>query len=88
MCVHGITLLADALARVKFGSNQLCLNTTDPTPADLLSLHNFIWRCEVLCTICKLSDAYNRVQCLSVDISVMEQHIFPLPYVLNYANCL
>jgi len=57
MCVHGITLLAEqagtALARVKFG---LCLNATNPTPADLLPLYNFIWRCEVLCTFCKLSD--------------------------------
>jgi len=57
MYVHGITLLAEwveaALARVKFGYNQLCLNMTNPAPADLLPLDNFIWRCEVLCTIYK-----------------------------------
>jgi len=45
-----------ALARVKFGCNQLCLNSTNPAPADLLPLYNFIWRCEVLCGVCKLSD--------------------------------
>ena len=33
---------------------QYC--TTNPAPADLLPLYNFIWRCEVLCTFCKLSD--------------------------------
>ena len=56
-------LAGAALARVKFGRSQLCLNTTNPAPADLLPLYNFIWsRCEVLCTFCKLSDLQNRVQ--------------------------
>jgi len=41
-----------ALARVTFGCNQLCLNTINPAPADLLPLYNFICRREVLCTFC------------------------------------
>ena len=93
MCVHGITLLAEwvgaALARVKFGCNQLCLSTTNPAPADLLPLYNLeVWSALHLLQTQWSIEQGSEPQCRPFCHGVTIHNIFPLPHVLNYANCL